>query len=59
MNRTLKGFANINKQMKDPESRNRPKIAQMPTRRRNIGISKKMNLEGLKMPGLRKRKFKL
>lgn len=43
-----KGFADIGKSINTPESNKRPKIAQMPGRRSQIGISMGMNLEFMK-----------
>lgn len=48
-----RGFADIGRSLNRPYDTRRPKISQMPQRRRDIGISSGTNLDFLKHPSLR------
>jgi len=48
-----KGFGDIGRSLGTPSTSKRPRTSQMPGSRREIGISQQINLEKLKMPGLR------
>lgn len=50
----FKGFADMGKSLGTPSSRGRPRIAQLPEHRPEIG-NINTNLDGLKMRGLRGR----
>ena len=49
-----RGFGNIGRSLNTPYDTRRPKISQLPQRRRDIGIVTGINLDRLKPPGLRK-----
>ncbi len=48
-----KGFGDIGKSLASPSNKRRPRIAQMPGSRHEIGISQHANSNKLKAPGLR------
>ena len=48
-----KGFGDIGRSLGTASTNKRPRISQMPGSRREIGISQQINLDKLKMPGLR------
>jgi len=48
-----RGISNIGKSLSSPSDRRRPRIAQMPGSRHEIGISQHANSNKLKAPGLR------
>lgn len=50
-----RGFGDIAKSLSTPSSSRRPKIAQMPARRRDMGIVGHIDLNKMKTPGLRGR----
>ena len=50
---TGKGLGAMAKSLATPKTNKRPKIAQMPGSRKEMGISTQINLENLKDPGLR------
>ena len=48
-----RGISNIGKSLSRPSDKRRPRIAQMPGSRHEIGISQHSNYNKLKAPGLR------